>query len=295
MDHLVSLDDDKLAHISDDAIDLCRLVQKIYTDLSKHDHEHLPLFFFGYRRFILKLLKSSHLTSRQAGLEALNNVLQNISKHRPPPRLYIVKGQTNQELNGVYEIDPGMTLAGALSKDDEDAVYIKKPSNEVQDSSDTQAKGGDTRLIFSCGIYLHLWKFQHCNIDIPEAKLTQSSHLGFSFDGGLAMGFHILTEKNKLEHDFVRWLIDNDILGLLENDSDCAYRDIFYVRASIEQILDFALISIPKSEEFEIGYILISQDIENALQVARLIADYLLDCDIGSSLFGQMQHEHSLS
>ncbi|KAL3777504.1 hypothetical protein ACHAWO_012780 [Cyclotella atomus] len=108
MDHLVSLDDDKLAHISDDAIDLCR--------------------------FILKLLKSSHLTSRQAGLEALNNVLQNISKHRPPPRLYIVKGQTNQELNGVYEIDPGMTLAGALSKDDEDAVYIKKPSNEVQDS-----------------------------------------------------------------------------------------------------------------------------------------------------------------
>jgi hypothetical protein len=260
--YLLSLDDDSLTHCSDDAIDLCRWVQKIFTDLSKFDdNAHLPLFFSDYRTFILKLLKSSHLTSRVAGSAEVRTLSRIGLQHRPPPRLYTVKGQANQELNGVYEIDPGATLKEALLKDYEDVVYIKKPSNEVKDSSDIQPESGDTRL------HLHRW-IQRCNINIPEATHTQSSQSGYSFDDGLAIGFH---GSDTLEHDFVRWLTDNDILGLLErkSESDWELSDARYAaRTSIERILEFALNSIPKSDEFEIGDRLTSEDIEKAISSA---------------------------
>ena len=66
MSHLLSLDDEHFIHCSDDAIELCKLVESISVTLSKHRPYVIHIHFEKYCKFVFKLMNSSNLPTTLA-------------------------------------------------------------------------------------------------------------------------------------------------------------------------------------------------------------------------------------
>eukprot|EP00956_Cyclotella_meneghiniana_P017962 scaffold29662_cov95-Cyclotella_meneghiniana.AAC.2 len=271
MFHLVSVDDESLIHVCDDAIDICRLIQRPCTKLSNVDPSTIYLYFDLYRGFILKLIKSPSSSLRMAGwAEIASNSIAGMWTNQPPPRAFVVREEGCYEsLNGLYEIDPETISKDGWPKLARKTSYTKTSCN----TSEETAVKGDNRLTIS-----GLLEFHRLVEDRSETfqRWTDSPSIC-----ALGMSRPANGKYSSLVHDLVGWIIEHDELDMIGQDlwnagdlheqSKKAGRMVF---KAIENILQFVSDRIPSASIAE--NIIVTADAHAALDDAQPIMEYYM-------------------
>jgi hypothetical protein len=129
-------------------------------------------------------------------------------KYRPPPIAYVMNGHENEELNGLYELDPDTMTSERWPKDWSEFRYIKT-SFETDVLDNAKPESTVTRLVFTRGkgqnIWERVWVFQR---DSYGDRYTTSIRNGLLCDNfppnGKAVGFWTPAHLDhiSLEHAF---------------------------------------------------------------------------------------------
>lgn len=281
MFHLLSVDEASLMHVCDDAIDMCRLIQKTCTKFSKTNPSILYLYFDLYRGFILKLIKSPYASLRIIGWAeiASDRIAGTCIKNRPPPRAFVVREEARYDsVNGLYEIDPETISKDGWPKHARMTSYTKTPCSKFEETRGKRDKirltGNDFGRVSGIRVEFHR---------LVEDRWEVFHQLSTDSPSVCAVGmFRPANGKySSLEHDLVVWIIEHDILEMIGRDigsagdlnkqSINAGRMVF---KAIGNILQFILDRMPSASAAENS--IVNADVEAALDIVQPIMEYYM-------------------
>jgi hypothetical protein len=210
--HLVSLPVETLEKLHDDSIEICTRIQQLYEG---NGISYFSGMFVDHRSLILKLISSRSWQLKMLGWRDLKSLIEVNIELRPYPQAYLVEGAGLDFVNGVFVTDPKKR----------GVVYVQqlKSPEKIRNVTLKRQKMGLRRWTISSksskyyeNIALHRlcpnsgWMPIFQSGVIPAPKLTPL-YLWLR-DGR--------PPSDTLEHDSLKWIVDNNVLELAAQDCD---------------------------------------------------------------------------